>query len=410
MGREAEAGVRLFVADTEAANGLEVGGRKYRLALECHDDRSEPSRVEEIYRWLCSEHRADLIFGPYSSRLGRSAAPIAEAAGMVMVNHGSAGDELYNRNYPLIVGILSSASDYLLPFARLLGTLKFWRKRVAIVASKTPFAGSVAAGFERACNERWARRHGVRVRLKYTAAGRDRAWDRLLPALKRSRINALVAAGNFDEDLELMRGVISHDLSIPVLCCVAAGVARFGAMLGEDAEGIVGPSGWEESVRFTPQIGPTPREFAGRMRAAYPAVPIDYPAAQAYAAGVLAAAALKAAGAIDQERLRAAFSDLRTSTMYGNFEIDRVTGRQIGHQMLMVQWHGGHKVIIEPEEHRESATLELPSGWRLILGSFARVRIRHQTPDGHDAIGHDPDDHHPDDRPALGHRDDGRRD
>ena len=94
------------------------------------------------------------------------------------------------------------------------------------------------------------------------------------------------------------------------------------------------------------------------MRAAYPAIPIDYPAAQAYAAGVLAAAALKAADAIDQERLRAAFSDLRVSTMYGDFEIDRVTGRQIGHAMLIVQWHGGHKVIVEPEVHRESATLE----------------------------------------------------
>jgi len=399
MGRQAEAGVRLFVADTEAAGGLEVGGRRYRLALECHDDRSEPARAEEIYRWLCSEHRAGLIFGPYSSRLARAAAPIAEGAGMVMVNHGGASDELYDRNYRLIVGILTSASDYLLPFARLLSTLKFWRKRVAIVASKTPFAGAVAAGFERACNQRWARRRGVRVRLKYIAAGRDRAWDRLLPALKRSRINALVTAGNFDEDLELMRGIIARDLSIPVLCCVAAGVARFGAMLGEDAEGIVGPSGWEESVRFAPQLGPEPKEFARRMRAGYPAIPIDYPAAQAYAAGVLAAAALKAADAIDQQRLRAAFSDLRVSTMYGDFEIDRVTGRQVGHAMLIVQWHGGHKVIVEPEVHRESATLELPSGWRLILGSFPQIRLKHQTPD----------DENPDDHPALDHHDDSHR-
>ena len=392
--------MRLFVADTEAAGGLEVGGRRYRLALECHDDRSEPARAAEIYRWLCAEHRAGLIFGPYSSRLARAAAPIAESAGMVMVNHGGASDELYNCNYRLVVGILTSASDYLLPFGRLLSTLKFWRKRVAIVASKTPFASAVAAGFERACNQRWAQRRGVRVRLKYTAAGRDRAWDRLLPALKRSRINALVTAGNFEEDLELMRGIISRDLSIPVLCCVAAGVARFGAMLGEDAEGIVGPSGWEESVRFAPQLGPEPKEFARRMRAAYPTIPIDYPAAQAYAAGVLAAAALKAADAIDQERLRAAFSDLRASTMYGDFEIDRVTGRQIGHAMLIVQWHGGHKVIVEPEVHREAATLELPSGWRMILGSFPQIRLKDPTPG----------DENPDDHPALDHHDDHHRD
>jgi branched-chain amino acid transport system substrate-binding protein len=308
------------------------------------------------------------------------AAPIAEAAGTTMVNHGGAGDELYSRDYRLMVGILSPASDYLLPFLRLLSTLKFWRKRVAIVASRTPFARDVATGFERACTERQAWRRGVRVRLKYTAAGRDRVWDRLLPALKRSRINALVAAGSFDEDVELMHVVTSPDLHIPVLCCVAAGVTGFGAALGEHADGIVGPSGWEEAVAITPEIGPTPQEFARRMRAAAPSVHIDYPAAQAYAAGVLTGAALRTAGALDQERLRTAFSDLRTSTFYGDFAIDRVTGRQIGHQMLLVQWHGGRKIVIEPESHREAGTLELPSGWRLILSSYKDARLRIEGP------------------------------
>ena len=59
--------------------------------------------------------------------------------------------------------------------------------------------------------------------------------------------------------------------------------------------------------------------------------------------------ALANAGALDQERMRNAFSDLRVSTLYGDFAIDRVTGRQVGHQMLLVQWHQGNKVIVEPE-------------------------------------------------------------
>jgi branched-chain amino acid transport system substrate-binding protein len=382
MGRQAEAGLRLFVADTGAAGGLEIDGRRHRLGLECHDDRSEPSRVEEIYRSLCSNRSADLIFGPYSSRLARVAAPIAEGAGMVMVNHGGADDELYNRRHRLIVGILSPAGDYLIPFARLLSALKFWRKRVAIVASRTSFARSVAGGFERACRERWARRRGVRVRLRYNASGPDRAWDRLLPALKRSRINALAAAGSFAEDVELMRVVTSLDLSIPVLCCVAAGVSSFSEALGENAEGIVGPSGWEEEAEIVPEIGPSPADFALRMRAAYPALRADYPAAQAYAAGLLAGAALKAAGSMDQQRLRAAFSDLRTRTFYGDFAIDRVSGRQIGHKMMLVQWHRGRKVIIAPDAGRNAATLELPSGWSLILSSFRQLRLRDRPP-GH---------------------------
>ena len=92
------------------------------------------------------------------------------------------------------------------------------------------------------------------------------------------------------------------------------------------------------------------------MRAACGAC--DYPAAQIYAAGLLSAAALGACREFAQESLRAAFSDLRTSTLFGDFAIDRVTGRQIGHKVLLVQWHGGEKVVIHPDAHADPGTLE----------------------------------------------------
>jgi hypothetical protein len=111
------------------------------------------------------------------------------------------------------------------------------------------------------------------------------------------------------------------------------------------------------------------------MNAAAPGTACDYPAAQIYAAGVLTGAALTAVGALEQERLRDAFADLRSSTFYGEFAIDRVTGRQFGHKVLLVQWHQGEKIIIHPDSHTEMGAMELPSGWRLILGSFRGLRI-----------------------------------
>ena len=73
--------------------------------------------------------------------------------------------------------------------------------------------------------------------------------------------------------------------------------------------------------------------------------------------------------------LRAAFADLRTSTMFGDFSIDRVTGRQLGHQMLLVQWHRGKKVIIVPESHDDSGSLDFPSGLRLLLAGIEMLRL-----------------------------------
>jgi len=385
MGRQAEAAIRLFVADQNAAGGIEIGARRFELGLECADDESNPARCAEIYRSLCFENRAGLIFGPYSSSLTRAAAPIAEQAGMVMVNHGGADDDLYRHKYRLIVGILSSASDYLLGFARLLSTLKLWRKRLALVAFPSQFATAVIDGLEHACKERSVRRRGVRVRIRENL-GRapDDARATLIARLARARVNALASAGSFDDDVALMRAVIGANLNIPVLACVAAGVGNFRKALGEHADGIVGPSQWEPDLKVAPELGLSPQQFMRRMHAAAPDASCDYPAAQIYAAGLLTGAALTAAGALEQERLRAAFGDLRTSTFYGEFALDRVTGRQIGHKVLLVQWHQGEKFIIHPDSHADLGALELPAGWRLILASFRGIRLTSNRKDQED--------------------------
>ena len=77
--------------------------------------------------------------------------------------------------------------------------MKFFRKRVAIVAARNAFARDVAAGFERACNERFAWRRGVRVRVKYQRQFRSRRCAALIccRALARNRVNVLVSAGSF---------------------------------------------------------------------------------------------------------------------------------------------------------------------------------------------------------------------
>jgi len=295
---------------------------------------------------------------------------------MVMVNHGGADDDLYRHKYRLLIGILSPASDYLLGFARLLSTLKLWRKRLALIAFPSRFASAVIDGLEQACKERSIYRRGVRIRIRENLSREPNdARATLIARLARARINALASAGSFDDDVALMRAVIAANLNIPVLACVAAGVEDFRKRLGDQADGIIGPSQWEPDLRVVPELGPSPQQFVRRMHAAAPGASCDYPAAQIYAAGLLSVAALSAAGALDQERLRAAFGDLRATTFYGEFALDRVTGRQIGHKVLLIQWHQGEKIIIHPDSHTELGALELPSGWRLILASFRGLRM-----------------------------------
>jgi branched-chain amino acid transport system substrate-binding protein len=387
MAQQAEAGVRLFVADVNAGGGVRVGGRRYGLALSLHDDQSNRARCVEIYRKLCVEEPVDLLLGPYSSGLARAAAPIAEQAQRVFINHGGASADLYRHGHRMVVGVLSPAEEYFAGFARLLATLKYWRKRVAIVTAPTAFAREVADGLERVCAERAIRRKGVRVRLKYRGEFDLEKTPRVLfAALRRNRVNALASAGPYEHDIDLMHAITAAGINVPVLACVAAGLGSFGAELGAHADGILGPSQWEDQVDFNPEVGPTPAEFARRMRNAGYGSRCDYPAAQAYAAGLLGLAALNEAGSLDQQRIRAAFSELRTISFYGDFAIDRVTGRQIGHKVLLVQWHTGRKVIVEPEKHADKGELEFPTGLRLLMAGWQMLKLKRREPEA-DEIG-----------------------
>jgi branched-chain amino acid transport system substrate-binding protein len=378
MGREAETAIRLFIADANASTALRINGERCDFALKCQDDASDPARCANIYRSLCSDRRINIIFGPYSSRLTRVAAPIAEQHGRLFINHGGADDELYTHSYKLIVGILSPASDYMREFVNLLSNLRIWRKRVAIVTSKSSFARAVASGLERAAIERYARRHGVRIRVKWNGAFDSNSTPpQLFPALIRNRIDALASAGSYDHDLRVIRAIASSDLNILVLGCVAAGVRQFAQDLGELAEGVVGPSQWESSVEISPTLGPSPAEFVRRMRIATGESP-DYPAAQIYAAGMLTSAALASSPSLDDIDLRAAFNDLSTTTMFGDFSIDRVTGRQLGHKMLLVQWQRGRKVIIHPEAHTNTGLHDSLPGWRLLLAGAEMLGLTHR--------------------------------
>src|SRR5882757_5871125 len=157
IGLQIEAAMRLFASDANAAGGVEIAGERCALELEYRDDASRRDRAREIYRWLAFERRVNVLFGPYSTALTRVAAAVTDEAGMLLVNHGGAGDDLYpgslntdriSDRHRMIVGVLSPASDYMCGFVRLISTLKFWRKRVAIVSSKTPFARAIAVGAE----------------------------------------------------------------------------------------------------------------------------------------------------------------------------------------------------------------------------------------------------------------------
>ena len=124
-------------------------------------------------------------------------------------------------------------------------------------------------------------------------------------------------------------------------------------MLGEEAEGFLGPSQWEETCLYQRDYGPATGEVLASLRQ-HGLLHIDYPMVQAYAACLVVQRCLEAAGTVEDRALRAAARTLDFSTFFGRFKIDPDTGRQTGHAAVIVQWQGGRKVIVWPPEQRQA--------------------------------------------------------
>jgi branched-chain amino acid transport system substrate-binding protein len=335
QGEQAQDGLRLWV------NYVRDAGEGPTPHLIVLDDRSRASVAREHVRRLLTEERIDVLVGPYSSGLVLAVAPLADAAGKVLWNHGGTSDAIFGKGGRHVVSVPSPASDYLRDLPRWIRRCAPWASRVAILhAASGTFAGQVARGA--AEGARAAGFAEVRVGTFESPLHEARAVLREAAELEP---DLLVSVGAFEDDLAIAR----QRAALPgttSLSLVGAGLSAFGDEMGDLAEGIIGPSQWEPMAGEAPLTGPESTWFAGALEGAFQRT-AEYPAAQAFAMGLILGECRRCcAGSLDDRVLLGAARALETTTFYGGFRLDPLTGRQVGHRIRLVQWRDGRKRVI----------------------------------------------------------------
>jgi Periplasmic binding protein len=158
---------------------------------------------------------------------------------------------------------------------------------------------------------------------------------------------ALFAAGTFEEDTALVSRLLSGRRRPDVVGAVAAGVREFATSV-PDPDGVLGVAQWYPGRPGRAEVGPPESAFLTGYAAACAAAP-DYPAVQAVAAAALAVHCAREAGSTATEDLWSAAVGLHTSTLFGDFEIDPITGAQRGHRMALVRWDGGRLLAVQSD-------------------------------------------------------------
>jgi branched-chain amino acid transport system substrate-binding protein len=156
--------------------------------------------------------------------------------------------------------------------------------------------------------------------------------------------------GSFEDEIAAARVLLGRGWRAAAF--VAAGVEEVLAPLGAGREGLLGPAQWVAATAAEPDEGPDAAWFVDAFRRMTGEEP-GYPAVQAFAAGVLSARCLRDAGTTDDAAQLAAAARLSCRTLYDGFRLDPVSGLQVGHEVLTVQWQGGSRRVVWPPELAE---------------------------------------------------------
>jgi branched-chain amino acid transport system substrate-binding protein len=341
QGQQAFNGIQLWQSFINSRGGIQVGPMNRRqVRLIYYDDQSRSNRARQNTLELLQRDRVDILLGPYASDLTMVVAQVAEQHQKVLWNHGGSSDEIFSRGYKCLIGTGSPASRYLSAVPRHLAVNLSGLRRICILQStRGTFASHVVRGLLQAASVGF---------YSPTVLPLPTAVSSACPVVQELRSIApdvLILAGSFQDEIAIMRQKQLWPDTIRSVAAIAAGVQAFYQEVQEGAEGVIGPSQWEPEVRFEDAQGPNSDWFVRKFAERFGHRP-EYTAAGGFAVGLVLAECIERAGSLEDEQLREAASELDFNTFYGRFRVDPVTGCQIGHRILLVQWQQGRKVVL----------------------------------------------------------------
>jgi len=304
---------------------------------------AHPSAAAAMH--AATDANPDVVFGPYGAGPALAA---AQASHRLVWNHGGATARLRRPAFNHVLNVIAPAATY---FDQVLRAMVFHDqtiRRVSLLHSITGFGREVAAGALAA-----GRQLGLELQVTSYAPG-----SAATAALNVALTDALLVAGAFADELAAARALLGRPWRAAAF--VGAGVDEVLASLGASREGLLGPSQWLARVAGPADEGPSADWFVGAFRAAAGTEPA-YPAAAAFAAGVLAARSVREAGSANESVVLRAASQLDVHTLFGHFRLDPETGLQSGAEVLVVQWQGGERHVVWPRSRAERAIRPLGS-------------------------------------------------
>lgn len=345
----------------EVYGGVSLGGKKIPLEYIYYDDESKKENVTSLLERLITVDGVKFLLAPYSSGLTLAGAPVADSYHALYMSIGGASDRIFEQGYRYVVQTIGPGSRYQIGPLDLVKALDPEAKRVAFLFEDSEFARSVLKGAKGHAEEL-----GFEVIFERTYPAGVKDLTPVLTEMQAMQPEILLGGGHFADGQLLALQMRQLGIKVKLASIlVAPTLPAFYEALGDMANGFMAPAHWEIGVKFSPEttpegmewFGPTQEEFINGVREISGGTDPDYHAACGGAAILAYVKAIELAQSLDTDAVRQAMNDLHFMSFYGKWGIDPETGKQIDHEMVLIQWQKGKKEIVWPKEAQTAPPL-----------------------------------------------------
>jgi branched-chain amino acid transport system substrate-binding protein len=349
FGNMVKNGYELWKDYANEKGGIEVGAKKFKIAITYYDDQSDPQVSAKLTEKLITEDKVQYLLGPYSSGITLATSAIAEKYNIINMAVLANADSIYTRGYKDVFSILPPASVILNSFLEMLTTFSPVPQKLAIIYPTDLFPQNVAEG---------ARDYAKKAKLdvvffeNYPKGAKD--LSSLLLKVKAARPDILIGTGYLDDAILAVRQ--SKDLKIDFKAMVfttAPELEDFTKNLAKDADYVYGVSWWMPEMNYKGPLFESTQSYAALYAKRF-GTGITYQAAAASQGGLLLQLAIEKAKTLETDKVREALRSYEGTTFWGQTRFDE-NGRNIRGKSVTFQIQKGAIKTVFPKEAAQAS-------------------------------------------------------
>lgn len=345
-GKRVKDGYDFYAKHVNALGGIDIKGKKYKVAITYYDDESKTDTALKLYEKLITEDHIKFLLGPYGSGASMPTTALAARNHLPIVIAHGASTPIYGRGFKCVFGTLNTIEQYTDQIVRMASEHKL--KRLALINENALFAqlGINAAAVQ-------AKKYGMEVVYNQNFPNPTADFSSLLIKIKEAKPD-LIIAGGYNAGMVLLAKQVQEVGVKPKLLAFLLGPTdpNFIPSLKQAAENTLEPVQWTPNAPWKDSIfGYTAKEFATVFQKEAGYWP-DYHPPQSVAALEVYHRAFQSAGSLDPEKVCDAIAKTNIMTLYGPVRFNS-RGENIGKTMSVVQVQDGKVVVVYPPNEAE---------------------------------------------------------